>query len=114
MSSLKCGMNLSEKNKSTLRDWTLRGFLSLPTGIVLEILVGWLTTPVFGDTAWHQAVFSSDPNVVVVRLMFFHLIGWFVILLDWDNIVADGVVSDTSDFVIETEDFVISGRIRIE
>ncbi len=114
MSYLKCGMNLSEKNKSTLRDWTLRGFLSLPTGIVLEILVGWLTTPVFWDTAWHRAVFSSDPNVVVVRLMFFHLIGWFVILLDWDNIVADGVVSDTSDFVIETEDFVISGRIRIE
>ena len=52
--------------------------------------------------------------IVVVRLMFFHLIGWFVILLDWGNIVADGVVSDTSDFVIETEDFVISGRIRIE
>ena len=114
MSSLTLGMNLSEKNKSVLRDWTLRGFLAFPTGIVLEILAVWLTTPVFGGSAWHQAVFSSDPNVVVVRLMVYHLIGWFVILLDWDNIVADGVVSDTSDFVIETEDFVISGRIRIE
>ena len=111
---------MKDTSSFSLDDWIFRAVLAMPTGIALEFFTVWLTASWAGGLSIWQWAFQDGINATIVRLGVFHLLGWLIVLADWDNIVYDAEEmgrqmqgeKDEPDFRIEHEGYIVEGTVR--
>lgn len=96
----------------------IRGTVAFWGGFILEVFATLFLSIFLRRFGWWDPVMESEGTIALVRFLFFHAIGWWIVMTQWKVITGrtgQEVLHDGSpDFVLDQGRYLIEGRIRMK
>lgn len=92
-----CGSVIGMRGvKKFVDNLCIKAFLRLPltvgVGCVVDFILMFVLSVPFGHTDWYTFVYDSgNLSHTVIRNGVMHMVGWFIVVWDWNGVVFDAV-----------------------